>query len=244
MDAATLAGLHRERYLKGPLVVAAAGFLDHERFVEDVSKSFGARKDAELPEIPDVLGNEVGKEVRIARDGAQTHIVFGARTPARTDSSRYPLILLSAAFGGGMGSRLFQKIREELALGYTVYSFQSFHSRAGISGVYVGTRPEWADKAVDAVSEEYRKLAAEGLGDVEFREVKEQVKGQVMLSLESTGSRLFRLAGFALYDQPTLTLDELLQAIEGVTREEVAEVAARCFDPANQTVVRLGPGVA
>jgi predicted Zn-dependent peptidase len=73
--------------------------------------------------------------------------------------------------------------------------------------------------------------------------VKDQVKGQVMLSLESTGSRLFRLAGFALYDQPTLSLDALLTAIEGVTREEISEVAAKCFEPARQTVVRLGPGV-
>jgi len=244
MDAAALAQLHRERYTRGPIVVAAAGFLDHERFVEDVTKSFGDREEAELPVIPEVTEKVTGQELRIPREGAQTHLVFGTRTPPRTDSTRYPLILLSAAFGGGMGSRLFQKVREELALGYTVYSFQSFHSRAGVSGVYVGTRPEWADKAVNAVTEEYRKLAGEGLGETEFREVKEQVKGQIMLSLESTGSRLFRLAGFALYDQPTLSLDELLEALEAVTREEVAEVAARCFDPVRQTVLRLGPGVA
>ncbi|MEX1257316.1 MAG: pitrilysin family protein [Gemmatimonadota bacterium] len=244
MGVAALAGLHRERYLRGPLVVAAAGYLEHESFVEDVARSFGTRNDAELPGIPDVAQDFPGREVRIPREGAQTHLVFGARTPPRADPVRYPLILLSAAFGGGMGSRLFQKVREELALGYTVYSFQSFHSRAGIAGVYVGTRPEWADKAAAAVTEEYRKLAVEGLGELEFREVKDQVKGQVMLSLESTGSRLFRLAGFALYDQPTLTLDELLATIEGVTREEVAEVAARFFSPDRQTVVRLGPGVA
>jgi predicted Zn-dependent peptidase len=244
MGVTALAGLHRERYLRGPIVVAAAGYLEHESFVEDVARSFGTRNDAELPGVPDVAHDFPGREVRIPREGAQTHLVFGARTPPRADPARYPLILLSAAFGGGMGSRLFQKVREELALGYTVYSFQSFHSRAGIAGVYVGTRPEWADKAAAAVTEEYRKLAVEGLGELEFREVKDQVKGQVMLSLESTGSRLFRLAAFALYDQPTLTLDELLATIEGVTREEVAEVAARFFSPDRQTVVRLGPGVA
>jgi predicted Zn-dependent peptidase len=243
MGVGELARLHRERYLQGPLIVAAAGFLEHDRFVADVANCFGGRQEAALPQVPDITVDIAGEEARFSRDGAQTHIVFGSRTPPRADRSRYPLILISAAFGGGMGSRLFQKIREELALGYTVYAFQSFHSRAGVSGVYVGTRPEWADKAVDAVTEEYRKLAADGLDEREFREVKDQVKGQVMLSLESTGSRLFRLAGFALYDQPTLSLDALLTAIEGVTREEISEVAAKCFEPARQTVVRLGPGV-
>jgi predicted Zn-dependent peptidase len=244
MRVEALASLHRERYARGPLIVAAAGFLDHDRFVEDVRTSFEGREEAPLPDVPSVDVDVPGEEVRVPREGAQTHLVFGTRTPPRTDSSRYPLILLSSAAGGGMGSRLFQKVREELALAYTVYSFQSFHARAGITGVYVGTRPEWADRAVDAVNEEYRKLAAEGLGPEELAEVKAQVKGQVMLSLESTGSRLFRLAGFALYDQPTLTLDELLATIESVTREEVAAAAARCFDPDRQTLVRLGPDVA
>jgi predicted Zn-dependent peptidase len=140
-----------------------------------------------------------------------------------------------------MSSRLFQRVREELALAYTIYSFQSFYSRAGISGVYVGTRPEWADRAIDAIRDEFRKVAVDGLPPEELREVKDQVKGQVMLSLENTSSRLFRLAGFALYDQPRLTLDELLERIESVTPDEVAAAAERWFDPERQAVLRLGP---
>lgn len=244
MEARTLRELHDERYRRGRLVVAAAGLLDHDRFVEEVARHFGEVQRRGASTVPPVAIDAPGRDARVSREGAQTHLIFGARTPPRADPARFPLILLSAAFGGGMGSRLFQRIREELALAYTVYSFQSFHSVAGAAGVYVGTRPEWADRAFDALQEEHGKLAREGLGETELREVKDQVKGQVMLSLESTSARLYRLAAFALFDEPYRTLDQLLETIEGVTRDRVAEVAARVFDPERQTVLRLGPDAA
>lgn len=241
MEAAALRALHAQRYLQGELIVGAAGFLDHDAFVEDVERQFGSIRGGAAPRVPDVGLETESTDVKVPRDGAQTHLVFGTRTPPRSDSTRFPLVLLSAAFGGGMGSRLFQKVREELALAYTVFSYQSFYSRAGAAGVYVGTRPEWGDRAVEVVREEYRRLAQEGLAPTELEEVKNQVKGQVMLSLESTGSRLFRLVGFALYEEPLLTLDELLAAIDAVTRDDVAEAAERFFPPERQALLRLGP---
>jgi len=243
LQAETLRRIHRERYRRGELIVAAAGHLEHARIVDTVAERFGDLPGVEIPAVPVVDYSTGGPRVdlKVERDTAQTHIVFGSRTPPRSDPERYPQSLLSAAFGGGMSSRLFQRIREELALAYTVYSFQSFYSRAGISGVYVGTRPEGADRAVEAIREEFAKLASEGLSADEFREVKDQVKGQVMLSLENTASRLFRLAGFALYDQPRLTLDQLLDRIESVTRDQVMEAAERSFHPERQAVLRLGP---
>lgn len=234
--------IHERRYLEGELIVAAAGHLEHERVVEMVERHFsGTAGDAAEP-IPWPQGDAPIGEIQVERSLAQSHIVVGSRTPPRTDAARFPLVLVSSAFGGGMSSRLFQRIREELAMAYSVYSFQAFHSRGGSTGVYVGTRPGTAGNAIDAVLEEYQRLASEGLTVEELRKVKDQVKGQVMLSLESTSSRLFRLAGFALYDQPRLTLDELLQAIETVSIEDVADVSARFFDPERQTILRLGPG--
>jgi predicted Zn-dependent peptidase len=233
--------IHGRRYRRGEVLVAGAGFLDHEEFVSQVEGLFGAVEPGPAPEVPEVSLETPAEEVRITRDTAQVHIVFGSRIPPRAHRSRFPLVLLSAAFGGGMGSRLFQRIREELALAYTVYSFQSFYSRAGVSGVYVGTRPDWADRAVDAVRDELRKISSRGLDAGEIREVKDQVKGQVMLSLESTQSRLFRLAGFPLYGLPYLNLDELLETIESVTADEVKEAAELYFDPDRQVVLRLGP---
>jgi predicted Zn-dependent peptidase len=167
--------------------------------------------------------------------------VFGNVTVPHADRRRYPLVLLAAAFGGGMSSRLFQRIREELALAYTVYSFQSFHASGGFSGVYVGTRPGWEDKVVDAVNEEHRKLAAEGLPTEELEHTRQQVKGQVMLSLESTSSRLYRLAGLALCDEPYQSLDEILARIDSVTAEEVHAAAQEFFAPERQLVLMLGP---
>ncbi len=236
-----LRSLHQERYLRGELVVAAAGHLEHDEFVTMVRERLAGWTGGEVSQIPDPPGRPGYREHREERDGAQTHIVVATRTPGRTAPTRFPLVLLSSAFGGGMSSRLFQRIREELALAYSVFTFQSFHSRGGVSGVYAGTRPENADLAVEAILEEFHRIAGSGLDPEEVREVKDQVKGQVMLSLESTSSRLFRLAGFALYDQPRLTLDELLETIEAVTTQELEEAAGAYFTPEVQVVTRLGP---
>ena len=141
-----------------------------------------------------------------------------------------------------MSSRLFQRVREELALVYSVFTFQSFYSKAGISGVYLGTRPASADKAVEAVRAELDKVAHHGMTDGELAQIKKQVKGQIMLSLESSGARLYRLAGFALHEEAFMTLDELLGKIDGVTGEQVAEIAQDFFSPEGQFLLRLGPG--
>lgn len=239
----TLRSIHQARYRRGELVVAAAGHLTHEAIVEEVAERFGHLPEGDAPPVSPVswLEHDAAGEVRVERDTAQTHIVFGSRTPPRAAPDRYPLSLLSSAFGGGMSSRLFQRVREELGLAYSIFSFQSFYSRAGVSGVYVGSRPAGADRAVEEIRREFGRLVAEGLSEEEFREVRDQVKGQVMLSLESPASRLFRLAGFALYDQPRLTLDELLERIEGVTRDEMVAAAELAFHPDRQTLLRLGP---
>jgi len=140
-----------------------------------------------------------------------------------------------------MSSRLFQKIREEMALCYTVFSYQSFYSRGGVTGVYVGTRPEWSDRAVDAVRAELEQVAREGLTTEELERTKQQVKGHLMLALESSGSRLHRLAGFALYEEPFATLDEVIARVDAVTHDAVFDAASRYLDPQCHRVLRLGP---
>jgi predicted Zn-dependent peptidase len=140
-----------------------------------------------------------------------------------------------------MSSRLFQRIREEMALAYSVYTFQSFFSLAGISGVYVGTRPGTAKKAADAVRAELDRLAAGGPSEAELDQIRQQVKGQIMLTLESTGARLFRLAGFALHNEPFFTLDETLRRFDAITRSEVATLASDFFSSDAQFLLSLGP---
>lgn len=242
MDIEVLRQIHRERYRAGNLVVAAAGYLDHDQIVQTVRDRFGSLPPASTPTLDPLPDPRPSRRRQVIRDTNQTHIVMGSRTPPRSAAERFPLVLLSAALGGGMGSRLFQKVREELALAYTVFSFQSFHTAAGVSGVYVGTRPDWADRAVDAILGEMDRLSREGLEGEELDDVRNQVKGQVMLSLESTSSRLYRLAGFSLHGQPWRGLDDLLARIDAVTPEEIRDAASRYLDPSIQDILRLGPG--
>ena len=233
--------VHTREYRRPNMVIAAVGNVKHADVVGKINALFNAAPNgnsalqhADAPAMQ-------AREERLARATAQTHIVMGTRTFGHGDPRRYALVLLSNAFGGGMSSRLFQRVREELGLAYGVYSFQSFYKHAGISGVYVGTRPEWADKAADVIRAEYSKLAADGLTDEELADMKSQVKGQIVLSLEGTSSRLHRLAGTALYDEPFLSVDEVMKRVEAVTQDDVSALAAEYFDPQQQVVLRLGP---
>ena len=241
MSIDTLRDLHSRTYHSQNLIVAAAGNVQHELLVELVESLFASRGGGQTSDGIATPGRTLSGEHRVARTTAQTHVVLGTGVPGHAHQDRYPLALLSSALGGGMSSRLFQKVREELGLCYSVYTYQSFYSESGLSGVYVGTRPATADAAVDAITTELARMAELGLTADELEQTKRQVKGQVMLSLESTGSRLYRLASFALHREPFLGLDGLLRRIDSVTLEDVCRIAAEFYDPDRQLVVRLGP---
>ena len=236
-----LRDLHGARYHANGMVVAATGNVTHQEVVDLAARYFGDARDG-LPAtpVPEPAFRE-GREIHVRRDSAQTHIIAGTATPSRADRRRYALVLLAAALGGGMSSRLFRRIREELGLAYSVYTFQSFYSRAGITGVYAGTRHDAARQVIDAIRRELAIVARDGLPPDDLAQIKNQVKGQIMLSLESPGARLYRLAGFALHEEPFATLDELLSRVDRVTRAEIALAAADFFHPDRQCVLRLGP---
>ncbi len=236
-----LASLHQDRYVGVNLVVAAAGAVEHDEFLGLADQWFGEiEPGSEAPCVPEPPAPAEGIDT-VAREASQTHIVLGRTTPGHSHRDRHALILLAAALGGGMSSRLFQRVREELALAYAVFSYQSFYTRGGVSGVYAGTRPGKAPEALDAIRDVYRHVAAEGLPRDELDRVKEQVKGQVMLSQESPGARLHRLAGFALYREPFVTLDELTGRIDSLSSCDIARVAADVFEPERQYALCLGP---
>jgi predicted Zn-dependent peptidase len=182
--------------------------------------------------------------VHFERDTAQTHIVIGSTVFAHSDPRRYAMSLIGMLFGGGMSSRLFQRIREELGLAYSVYSFQSFHEDSGVHGVYVGTTPESARSAVDAINAEMELLAAQGLSEEDLTAGKSQLKGQITLSLESPSSRMYRAAGVELYGEPYRTLDEVLALVDAIDIETVAALCKTYYSPGKQTLVSLGPKAA
>ena len=223
------------------LIVAAAGNLQHREVVEQAEALFGhlppSGESPSIPPIPELPGGILHED----RKSVQTHLVFGGGAPPHSDPRRFTLSVLSSALGGGMSSRLFQRIREELGLAYSVFTFQSFYSMGGITGVYVGTRPATAGKAADAIRHELAKVASEGLSPEEVEQTKQQLKGQIMLSLESTGARLFRLARFALHEEPFMTLDQVLRTLDEVNPRGVAEAAEEFLDPARLLLMSLGP---
>jgi predicted Zn-dependent peptidase len=222
-------------------VVAAAGNVHHEKLLDLVMRHFPP--DAGVGVAPNLQAPPAVHPSRNSHDrkGSQVHVCMSATTFPRSDPRRYASILVSTALGGGMSSRLFQRVREELGLVYTIYSFQSFYAQAGLAGLYMATRRDTSEQAVDVVLAELGNLAVSALPAAELQAVKNQTKGQVVLSLESTSARLQRLASTALYDEPYLTLDEICQRIDAVTEEEVSEICGQYYAPERHSIVSLGP---
>ena len=243
LSAEDLKRLHRGGYYRGNCVIAAAGQVNHDQVLTVLEREGWFEGGThESPRRGVTAAPAVQGASRIEeRDTAQTHIVFGTDTFPLRDSRRFSLAILTNIFGGGMSSRLFQRVREELGLAYAIFAYKHFYQGSGQLGVYVGTQAATADQAVDAILVEYDRLAREGLPQMELANGKQQLKGQVMLSLESPAARMGRLAGFVLHEDRYRPLDEMLAEIDAVTSEEVAAVAAEFFAPGRQTVVRLGP---
>jgi predicted Zn-dependent peptidase len=154
------------------------------------------------------------------------------------------MVLLSLVLGGGMSSRLFQRVREELGLAYSVYTFQTFYADAGVHGVYVGTAPKTADAALAAIEEELTRVVDDGLPDDEIAQGKGQLKGQLTLSLESPSARMYRAAAVELYGEPYHSLDEMLALVDAIDAKTIRALAREFFQPDVQTVLTLGPAKA
>ncbi len=242
LQSVDLKALHGSAYHPRRLVFAATGSVKHDHILEMLTAQgwFDLEPGPEWREVSRPGTGQRG-EKRIERDSSQVHLVLGTDTFAYRDPRRHAMSLLTTIFGGGMSSRLFQKVREDLGLAYTVYAWNSFNQVAGVEGVYVGTGHATAQQALDVIREEYAALAKHSLTAEELESAKRQVKGQAVLALESPVSRMYRLASLALYADRYRSIDEVLAEIEAVTPEQVAEVAAEYFQPERQAVVWLGP---
>lgn len=238
-----LRALHARAYHPPHVVVSAAGNVTHAHLLEVLA----AAGWADLPRGDDAPMVEVAAvplapSVRhVDRDGAQCHVVLGSATVPHRDERRYALMLVDTLLGGGMSSRLFQRVREELGLAYSVYTFQSFHSLAGAHGVYVGTAPETRADALAAVQEELRRLSDAGISEHELAQGRQQLKGQITLGLESPSARMYRLASVELYHEDFRPLDEVLRRVDAIDVEAARSACADFFQPERQTVVSLGP---
>jgi predicted Zn-dependent peptidase len=242
LQAPDLRGVHTNGYYPGNAVIAVAGKIEHHAVLEllDAEGWFAGEAKAPLPSVGAATAARAVTRVE-TRDLQQVHAILGTDTVTAADERRWGLALLGAAIGGGMSSRLFQRVREELGLCYAIQAWHATYRAAGVFGIYVGTAPGTADQALAVIHEELAKVSCDGLPVDELADAKGQIKGSVTLALESTVSRMNRLAGHVLNDEPYRSIDEVLRLVDGVTVEETASLAGAFLTPERMTTVRLGP---
>lgn len=232
---------HRSHYTGGHIVVAAAGNVEHDRIVELTRRHVeppAASGDGGAPDPPPVNGATVGFQ---QKDTEQFHICFGAPGIDRSDERRYALSILDAVFGGSTSSRLFREVREKKGLAYAVGSYTQHYVDSGLIGIYVGTRGDNVQEACEIIGRELASIHTEGITDDELARAKEHVKGRMVLSSESTGARMGRIGKAVLFDTPLLTLDELLEKVDAITSEDVAELARDLYAPDSLSAAAIAP---
>jgi predicted Zn-dependent peptidase len=237
---AEIAAYHRARYTAPGIVVGAAGHLDHEQIVEL------ARQHLRPPAVPSEVLNGAGdpEGVRFRfypKETEQYHVCFGGPGISRSDERRYALAVLDSAFGGSVSSRLFTEVREKRGLAYSVGSYTEQYVDRGLVALYVGTREDNVAEACEIIGRELLRLRDGGLDEAELGRAKEQIKGRMVLSLESTSSRASRIARGVLFDVPVLSVDEMLERVDGVTADDVAELAQEMYDPTQLSAACVGP---
>jgi len=222
-----LAHLH-DQYASRRIVVAAAGNLRHENVVELIDAKMNRKRTH-----PAVARRATGPKSHDAvrkvyeRPISQAHLCMGTLAYGVKSKNRYPLLLLNTLLGEGMSSRLFQQLRERHGLAYNVYSFTNTMSDTGNFGVYIATDPSNVERSIDLVGRELDKLKSTAVGKAELQRTKSQLKGTMMLSLESMSSRMMRLGSGEMYYRRNIPLEEVLRKIDAVTPDDIAESAGK-----------------
>jgi len=233
------AAFHASHYTTGNIVVAAAGAIDHAALVRMVSEyiTLPAAGRSER-----ALATPVTKPslTVLTKETEQAHIVWGvAGLPARHED-RFILAVLDGILGGGMASRLFQEVREKRGLAYAIYSYHSHYQDTGDFAVYAGTRPDNAVQVIELIKAETEKLVnGEATAD-ELDRVRESIKGQMILGLESTRNRMTRLGKSEVTQEEVLSLDEIIARLDAVTLDDVQRLARTLFNGESALAI-IGP---
>ncbi len=245
-----LSAFHAERYAPSRIVISAAGSVDHDALVAMAAAAdpgggaTGGRASGRAGGHPISLlpAPDFKPRVRFARkDTEQYHLCLGGPGLARDDDRRFTLRVLDTVLGGASSSRLFQEVRERRGLAYSVFSFANLHAHSGDIGLYVGTRPENLAEAASVLATELERFASEPATAQELDRSRENAKGRMALSLESTGARMGRLGGSLLNDLPILSVEEIMQRIDAVNLDDMATLASELFAPAQLAAAAIGP---
>jgi predicted Zn-dependent peptidase len=238
-----ISAYHRSMYVPGNVVVAAAGNLDHNELLGLLERA--EKKVRESPargrRVRPPLVKAPPPSVRYVRkDTEQYHVCLAAPGIARSDRRRFAASLLDAVLGGSASSRLFQEIREKRGMAYAVYSFASQYTDTGQIGVYVGTRDENLEDCLAIAVEQIEDVAAGNLKPNELERAKENLKGRILLSMESTANRMSRLGKSLITDTEILSLDRIMAEIDAVEPEGLAELAELLLSPERLSAAGIG----
>ena len=229
-----------EYYRPNHCVIAAAGNLDHQELAGLLAESFGAWSGCgPTVNTSSPLSQYCQWEDR--RDLSQVHLCLGVEGFPYAHEDRYALHLLNCLLGGGMSSRLFQEVRERRGLAYSIYSYQASFQDSGLVVVYSGTGPEHYREVLRLIETEFSRMVAEPLSPEELRRAKDQLKGNLLLGLESTSSRMIRLAKMEIFFGQIFNLEEVIQGIEEITSERIRDLARRLFGSHAYTLAAIGP---
>jgi predicted Zn-dependent peptidase len=231
---------HGDRFHGGNMVLSAAGNLDHERFAAAVAEKFAPLEGGGAPEELSAPEPSARILLRNKKSLEQVQICLGVPAPPITDDNRYATSILNTVLGGGMSSRLFQTIREERGLAYSVYSDMSPYRDAGNLCVYAGTSAGKALEVVDLILAEFRNLKETPIAAEELTRAKDQLKGNILLGLESSNARMANLARQEMYFHHFFTADEIIARIDEVDAGQVQAMAQRLFHPESIAVTLLG----
>ena len=223
------------------IVVTAAGNVTHEQVLALVEKEFGGLKPSGEPDSESVPTTAAPIQVQSKRELEQVHLCVGVPSIPLADERRFAVAVLNNLLGGGMSSRLFQNIREKQGLAYAVFSELTPYSDAGMLSVYAGTAKETVAQVLDMTIAEFRAMKESPVTEEELLRGKNHLKGSLMLSLESTSSRMSNLARQELYFHRFATMDEILASIDAVTREEIQSLAQDFFQTDLIAATVLGP---
>ncbi len=233
-----VAAFHSVHYRPGNIVVAVAGNVEHDEVVELVGSrigSVGGEPPARsAPSVPPLARRD------LERDTEQAHLAVAVPGPGRDDEDRHSLAVVEHVLGGGMASRLFQSVREERGLAYSVYAYRLGFEGAGALAVYAGSSPSRSAEVLDLVMAELDRMAASGVTDEELASAKGHMRGSLALGLEDSGARMSRLGHAQLVHGRVKSLDEVEKQIEELTLEEVNESARRWLG-GPRTVASIGP---
>jgi predicted Zn-dependent peptidase len=241
MTPAEIAGFHAQHYHPSNVVVAVAGNIDHDEVAELVERALVGAEGSRPPRSHHD-GTPGPRPVAVLeRPTEQTHVVLGMRALRRDDPDRFALTVLNQVLGGGMASRLFQEVREQRGLAYSVFSYRAAFEETGAFAIYAGTSPDRVPELLEVLDDQLSRVVADGgVTERELVAAKGHLTGSLSLSLESSSSRMHRLGRNELMLNEIPTLDELVEEIEQVTADDIARVVERVVAAPARSVAAVG----